>query len=132
MTCRKCGGPLPPKGRGRPRVMCMDCSPRKGDRSRSAPRAPLSLVADLPVAPPAEPPGSVAEAASRELVAAGVESTTAGMAALVLAAAIDAHGATPSPMLAGMVRQLQATVAEALSARTGAVADDLDLILADA
>lgn len=128
-ACAQCGGPIPPTaGRGRPRTKCLTCSPRRGAKARH-------LAAVEPIQPPAKPEpveyDTVADAVAAELAAAGARWTSAGMAAMVLAARIDESGAEPAAGLAALTRQLHQTIGEAVAAvDSGAEADDLDRLLA--
>lgn len=101
-TCKMCGAPLPlPSGRGRPRTKCESCSPSV--RRRPVTARPVDGVT----------PGGVLAATRADLVAAGVDSTHLGQAALHLAAAIDSgdeHGAG----LAALVKQWRDTMRVAL------------------
>lgn len=99
-TCKQCGAPLPlPSGRGRPRTRCELCAP-------SVKRTPVPV-------PTVTASGGVTAAARAELQAAGTVDTTAGQAALRIAAAVDSgeeHGAS----LAALVKQLNATMVVAV------------------
>jgi hypothetical protein len=99
-TCKQCGAPLPlQSGRGRPRTRCTTCAPSAAPKRRTT-TAPVT--------------GDGVLAATRaELDAAGVAGTSAGQAALSLAAAIDSgeeHGAS----LAALVKQHGATMRAAV------------------
>jgi len=127
-TCNKCGVTLPQQtGRGRPRSMCTDCSPRRTTTK-------LRPVTSQPVTPPVvevDPPESVKEAVTRELVAAGRRWSSAGMAAVLLAQKLDESAWEPGTGAAVLARQLSATMGEAMSDANVDTADDLDRLLAD-
>lgn len=124
-ACRKCGTSLPQQtGPGRPRTMCVECSPRRGTPK-------LRPVASLPVVEHAEPPDSVKAAVIRELESAGCRWSSAGMAAVLLAGKLDEAAYEPGTGAAVIARQLSATMSEALSDANLDSADDLDRLLAD-
>lgn len=125
-ACRTCGDPLPARsGPGRPRTMCLACSPPK------RPGPSLTVVVDLPVAEQVEPPESIVEAVERELAAAGRRWTSAGMAAVLLAQRMREGALEPGAALAQLARQLSATMGEALADADLDDADDLDRLIAD-
>jgi hypothetical protein len=111
-SCAACGGPLPPPGRGRPRTKCLRCAPPRRSRAPSP-------------APAAEPAhgsaGGIVGAVRRELGAAGRLDTSLGLAAVALAERI-ADGEDRGSALAALVKQLGATMADAL--RNAAVEGD--------
>lgn len=116
-ACADCGSKLPTQtGAGKPRVYCESCSParRRGK--------PASTVSPLPHAA-----GGKVEAATRAtLESAGRLDTVAGAAALALAEILDSGGQSGSSA-AALVKELRATIAEALEGvrTTSSLVDEL-------
>lgn len=118
-SCSVCGGPLPVvRGRGRPRTKCEACSPVREANIR---RAEENKVRPLPPVQSSTPIGSLAEATHARLEAAGLLDDPSGVAALILAAQIDARADSGASM-AALVRQHGASMADAVG--RAAVADD--------
>lgn len=113
--CRSCGKPLPAQsGRGRRRVMCPQCSPK---RDRSAPKRPKSktpVVVD-----------GLTTATRAELEDAGKVGSSAGQAALLLAKQVE-FGDESGSGLAALVRQHRESMAVALVDVSTETADVLD------
>jgi len=99
-SCSKCGAPLPlPSGRGRPRTRCQSCAPSQA--KSQAPRRTKTTAE------------GVLAATRAELEAAGATGSSAGQAALSLAAAIDS-GEDRGAALAALVKQLGVTMRAAV------------------
>ncbi len=104
-NCAKCGTMLPTEsGRGRRRKFCAACSPSR-PRRKPDPGLPDVVVRATT--------DGVLAAARAELDAAGTAGTSAGQAALRLAAAIDS-GEERGTALAALVKQLGSTMRAAV------------------
>jgi hypothetical protein len=111
MTCASCGKTLKSAN---PRARYCNSGCRANATRKRAQALPALHTAPEPV----EVSHAVAEATLAELSAAGRESTALGTAALALAARIDV-GADTGSALASAVKQLGATMAEALQGVRG-------------
>lgn len=121
MTCASCGEPLTSTN-PRARYCSVNCRVKASQR-RAKGIPELKRAAPAVDTPPID--GGVRASALRELAEAGRAESTAGRAALALAARIDAQADTGAG-LASAVKQLQATMAEALrGAEAGDILDEL-------
>lgn len=123
-ACAYCGKQFVPKNniaKYCPGGLCQKRAQRAGIASR---RAPLGEAPPPPVV--VEPVGGVAEAVRRELVAAGRESTAAGVLALDLATRLDVERDTRAAVAA--VTRLQEQLDRALVGTQGV--DELDEVTA--
>ena len=109
--CRGCGGALPERGRGRPRVYCLTCRPAAA--RPVVPAAPAGVASALAAAGGVEPAPTVWESTRAELAKAGRHHSPLGLAVLTLAARIDEQTDKGSSM-AALVRQFQLSLADAL------------------
>lgn len=118
--CVSCGAPLPaPKSSGRPRTKCESCSPARARDARR--RAPHKLAEVAPLESSPTRPSGLLGATRRQLEDAGRLDSIAGQAALVLAEQL-VNGQHSGAGYAALVRELRATIAEALDG--AAVAND--------
>lgn len=114
-VCAKCGGQIPPKtNRGKDRKYCLDCSPPRGRSPQKKPAKPRPVKAE-----------TIVSATRAELAAAGVDGTSSGLAAILLAERI-ASNVDSGSSLAQLVRQHRESVAFAIGDAEPAQADPLD------
>lgn len=102
MNCQDCGTDLPPKtGRGRPKVRCTPCQ-------REHRKASRRVDNQVPPRPENERPGSVEQAARREIDAMPLEvrDSAVAMAVLELARSIDL-GSYSFRFQSGLVKELR-------------------------
>ena len=106
-SCVTCGGPLPPVKSGGRRRYCEVCTPMKRNKPTAAAPAPIKAL-------PTPQDGKVVAATLATLRSAGREETVAGAAALALAEILDA-GSQSGSSAAALVKELRATMDEALA-----------------
>jgi hypothetical protein len=111
-NCAKCGGPIGRQiGPGGRRKYCPTCSPQR-DRPerRKSKRTPLTLTTGQPQ----QAATTVLEATRNALTDAGVQDTSTGRCAQILAARIDAGDETATGLVA-LTKELRATLNAALA-----------------
>jgi len=117
-TCRKCNGAIGVQsGPGRPRTLCVTCSPRKGQQPVSAPR-----VTELRPGVAEQIP-SLAEATERALRDAGRLTDAGSVVVLEIAKSIDGGGHSGAS-LASLSREFRAALEAALAVQAEKAADD--------
>lgn len=112
-NCAKCGGPIGRQiGPGGRRKYCPTCSPQRDrpDR-RKTKRTPLTLTTGHPQQAATT---TVLEATRNALTDAGVQDTSTGRCAQILAARIDAGDETAAGLVA-LTKELRATINAALA-----------------
>ena len=119
-SCRDCGAPIPSStGRGRPRVLCVQCSPPV-KRVTVAPSAPT--VSEI--RPGACEEVGLVEATRRRLRDHGLMSDPAALSLLELARSIARGEDHPGASLASLVKEFRAGLEAIAPPATADAADD--------